>query len=102
MSRLRKSASPLQNFNSSSEDIRLVVMICDRMPLRLRNVEDLLFERRIAGNVRFPPPFVYVPGDFTWNSKAARHAKVHNQLNLKCHLVDRTTYQASRSASLAE
>jgi hypothetical protein len=33
------------NFNSSPEVIRLVVMMYVRFPLRLRKVEDLLFER---------------------------------------------------------
>jgi len=34
-------------FNSSPEVIRLVVMMCIRYPLSLRQIEDLLFERRI-------------------------------------------------------
>jgi len=47
MSRPRKSASPFCCFNSSPEVIRLVVMMYVRLPLSLRNVEDLLFERGI-------------------------------------------------------
>ena len=43
-----KPASPFRYFNSSSEVIRLVVMMYVRFPLSLRNVEDLLFERGIA------------------------------------------------------
>jgi putative transposase len=41
------SASPFRYFNSSSEVIRLVVMMYVRFPLSLRNIEDLLFERGI-------------------------------------------------------
>jgi putative transposase len=33
-------------FNSSPVAIRLVVMMCVRCPLSVRNVEDLLAERR--------------------------------------------------------
>lgn len=39
--------SPFRRYNSSSEVIRLVVMMYVRFPLSLRNVEDLLFERGI-------------------------------------------------------
>ncbi len=42
-----KPSSPFRRFNSSPEVIRLVVMMYVRFPLSLRNVEDLLFERRI-------------------------------------------------------
>jgi putative transposase len=44
MPRLRKPASPFRYFNSSPEVIRLVVLMYVRIPLSLRNVEDLLFE----------------------------------------------------------
>lgn len=47
MPRPRKPASPFRYFNSSPEVIRLVVMMYVRFPLSLRNVEDLLAERRI-------------------------------------------------------
>ena len=47
MPRSRKPASPIRYFNSSSEVIRLVVLMYVRFPLSLRNVEDLLFERGI-------------------------------------------------------
>ena len=47
MSRPRKPASPFRYFNSSPEMIRLVVMMYVRFSLSLRNVEDLLSERRI-------------------------------------------------------
>ena len=47
MPRPRKPASPFRYFNSSSEVIRLVVMMYVRFPLSLRNVEDLLAERGI-------------------------------------------------------
>ena len=47
MPRPRKPASPFRYFHSSSEVIRLVVMMYVRFPLSLRNVEDLLFERGI-------------------------------------------------------
>jgi putative transposase len=46
MPRLRKPASPLRYFNSSSELIRLVLTYV-RFPLSLRNVEDLLVGRGI-------------------------------------------------------
>jgi putative transposase len=39
--------SPFHRFNSSSEVIRLVVLMYVRFPLSLRNVEDLLFVRGI-------------------------------------------------------
>lgn len=42
-----KPASPFLCFSSSSEVIRLVVMMYVRFPLSLRNVEGLLFERGI-------------------------------------------------------
>ena len=42
-----KPLSPFRCFNSSSEVIRLVVLMYVRFPLSLRNVEDLLFERGI-------------------------------------------------------
>ncbi len=47
MPRLRKPASPFRYFNSSSEVIRLMVLIYVRFPLSQRNVEGLLFERGI-------------------------------------------------------
>ena len=39
--------NPFRYFNSSSEVIRLAVMMYIRYPLSLRQVEDLLFERGI-------------------------------------------------------
>ena len=47
MPRPHKPANPFHNFNSSLEVIRLVMVMCVRFPLSLRNVEDLLFERGI-------------------------------------------------------
>lgn len=47
MAWMSKSDNPFRYFNSSSEVIRLVVMLYVRFPLSLRNVEDLLFERGI-------------------------------------------------------
>ena len=44
---MSQSANPFRYFNSSSEVIRLVVMLYIRFPLSLRNVEDPLFERGI-------------------------------------------------------
>ena len=43
MPRARKPTSPFRHFNSSPEVMRLVVMMYVRLPLSLRNVEDLLF-----------------------------------------------------------
>ncbi|MEP5938220.1 MAG: hypothetical protein ABJ239_07835 [Erythrobacter sp.] len=45
MPRLRKPASQFRYFNSSSEVIRLVVMMDVRFPLSLRTVEDILAAR---------------------------------------------------------
>ena len=42
-----KPPSPFKGFNSSPEVIRLAVMMYERYPLSLRNVEDLLHERGI-------------------------------------------------------
>jgi putative transposase len=47
MPRPRKPASPFRYFNSSTQVIRLVVLMYVRLPLSLRNVENLLFERGI-------------------------------------------------------
>ena len=47
MARQRKTHDPFRGFDSSPEVIRLVVMMCVRDPLSLRNVEDLLFARGI-------------------------------------------------------
>jgi transposase-like protein len=47
MARPGKPASPFRCFNSSPGVIRLVVLMCVRYPLSLRNVEGLLFERGI-------------------------------------------------------
>ena len=44
---MSQAANPFRCFNSSSEVIRLVVMMYVRFLLSLRNVEDLLFERGI-------------------------------------------------------
>ena len=39
--------NPFRYFKTSPEIIRLAVMIYDRFPLSLRNVEDFLYERSI-------------------------------------------------------
>jgi hypothetical protein len=39
--------TPFRYFDSSPEVVRLTVMMCVRHPLSLRQVKDLLFERRI-------------------------------------------------------
>ena len=41
------SVSPFGYFNSSPEVLRPVVMMCIRLPLSMRNVENLPFERGI-------------------------------------------------------
>lgn len=43
----RRKQNPFRDFNSSSEVIRLAVMLYVRYPLSPRQVEDLLFERGI-------------------------------------------------------
>lgn len=45
MPRPRKSDNPFRYFHSSSEIVCLVVLMCVRFPLSLRNVEDLPFGR---------------------------------------------------------
>lgn len=47
MPKTRKPDSPFRYFNSSPEIIRMVVMMYVRVPLSLRNAEDLLFERGV-------------------------------------------------------
>jgi len=47
MPRPGKTATPFRYFHPSPEVIRLMVMLYVRLPLSLRNVEDLLFERGI-------------------------------------------------------
>jgi len=44
---MSKADNPFRYFNSSPENIRLAVLMYVRIPLSLRNVEDLLFERGI-------------------------------------------------------
>jgi putative transposase len=44
---MAKSDDPFRWFDSSTEVIRLAVLMYVKYPLSLRNVEDLLFERRI-------------------------------------------------------
>jgi hypothetical protein len=50
--RLQAISDPFRYFNSSPVVIRLVVMMCVKHPLSLRNVEDLLAERGIDMSVR--------------------------------------------------
>lgn len=40
-------SDPFRYFKTSPKIIQLIVMLCVRLPLSLRNVEDLLFERGI-------------------------------------------------------
>ena len=47
MPRPRQPQSPFRYFKTSPEVIRLAVLLYVKYPLSLRNVEDLLFERRI-------------------------------------------------------
>ena len=47
MSRSRKPANPFRYFHSSPEVMRPVMMLYVRVPLSLRNVEDLRFERGV-------------------------------------------------------
>lgn len=44
---MAKSTNPFLYFDSSPEVVRLVVMICVKYPLSLRNVEALMAERGI-------------------------------------------------------
>lgn len=52
MPRPCKPASRFDDFNSSPEVMRLEVMMCVRLPLSLRSVEDLLVERAIDSRCR--------------------------------------------------
>lgn len=61
MPRPRKPTNPFRYFNSSPKVIRLVEMMYMRLPLSLRNVEDLpspkihrLNERPVSGAQRWP------------------------------------------------
>lgn len=47
--------SPFKWFKTSPEIIRLAVMMCVRLPLSLRNVEDLLHERSAYPAVKSMP-----------------------------------------------
>lgn len=47
MPRPLKPANPFRYFHSLPEVLRLVMLMYVRLPLSLRNVEDLLFERGI-------------------------------------------------------
>ncbi|MBB4861088.1 transposase-like protein [Novosphingobium chloroacetimidivorans] len=47
MPRPGKPAGPFRYFNSFPEVIRLAVLMYVRSPLSMRNVEDLLFQRRM-------------------------------------------------------
>jgi len=56
---MAKSTNPFRWFGSSPEVIRLVVLMYVKYPLSLRNVEELVAERRIdichEGAVRLSP-----------------------------------------------
>lgn len=47
MPRPKKPVDQYRYFHSSPEVIRMVIMLCVRYPLSLRNLEDLLFERGV-------------------------------------------------------
>ena len=47
MRKMRKPDRPFRYFNSSPENIRMVVMMYGRVPLSLPNAEDLLLERGV-------------------------------------------------------
>jgi putative transposase len=87
MPRPRKPASPFRYFNSSPGVIRLVVLMCVRYPLSLRNVEDLRVKRgidichetvRLWGN-RFGPLFA---GDM----RRARVSRMRGYRHWQWHL----------------
>ncbi len=69
--------NPFRCFNSSPEVIRLAVMMYIRYPLSLRQVEDLLFERKID--------ICYETVRFWWNrfgpmfAAEIRKRRIHNQ-----------------------
>jgi len=98
--------NPFRNFNSSLEVIRLTVMMYDRYPLSLRQVQDLLSERG-AENSHQPfrqwegvmPKFGEVK---TLQKFASIHASNHNHFNLDRHLNPRETFKQNRAAAMAE
>ena len=80
-------SNPFRYFNSSSEVIRLVVMMYVRYPLSLRNVEDLLAERGID--------ISHETVRFWWNRfgpmfaaeiRKKRVAQMHGYLQWRWHL----------------
>lgn len=98
-----KPDNPFKRFNSSSEIIRLVVLMYVRSPLSLWNVEDLLFEGGshppLRRRERVMQRFYRMK---SLQKFASVHAKVHNRFNSARHLIDRQTYKINRSAALAE
>ena len=86
--------NPFRYFNSSPEVIRAAVLLYVKYSLSLRNVEDLLAERRID---------VCHQAVRQWLQKfTSVHASFHNHFNHERHLIDRHTYKTRRSATMAE
>ncbi|WP_082649302.1 hypothetical protein [Ruegeria atlantica] len=90
--------NPFRHFKTSSEIIRLAVMMYVRFPLSLRNVEDLLHECGIE--------ISHETVRFWWNRFgpmfAAVHTSVHNHFNQVRHLYSRDSFKLNRSAALTE
>jgi transposase-like protein len=85
------------------EVIRLVVMMYERFPWSLRNVEDLLLERGIEICHETVRHWWSRFGQMkTLQKFASVHASLHNHFNQERHLTDRQTYKERRSAAFAE
>ena len=92
---MRRVASPdAQSIPLFQQLTRAAVLLYVKYPLSLRNVEDLLAERRID---------VCHQTAYQWLQKfTSAHASFHNHFNHERHLIDRHTYKTRRSAAMAE
>jgi hypothetical protein len=105
--------SPFRYFKTSHEIIRLAVMLYIRLPLSVRNFEDLPHKRGIE--------ISHKTVRYWWNrfgslssaeisgsackrcrSSASVLPSVHSQYATERHLQDRNTYKQIRDAALAE
>ena len=108
--------NPFRYFKTSSEVIRLAVMMYVRLPLSLRNVGDLLHERDIDVSHetvrfwwnRFGPMFAgeirrkRVSQMRSLQKFASVHSSVLNHFNLERHLYSRENFKTNRDTALAE
>src|SRR5580698_1295598 len=95
---MARSTSPFRYFDSSPEAIRMVVMMCVRYPLSLRNVEDLLFERGI--DICHETVRLWWNRFGTLRKFSSVHTSVHNHFAQERHLVSRKS-TSRRSGGVA-